>query len=223
MEDLKTNRPIIIGFSAKKQGGKTTAVNALMRAFTNKKISFQTHNFADHLKHRVAELFCPPTMFPFFGYILRDMETKKDEILPCGKTLRYVLQSFGTDYCRTLWPDVWVEAWKRNIFENCFTGSHSDPKVILVGDVRFPNELKAIQEMGGHVIRFTRAPFAEDQHVSETALDYVERETTDMLKGMPDSPTSDVVFDVIIDNKEMSISQQDDAVWALIEEKGWLK
>jgi len=103
-------------------------------------------------------------------------------------TAREVLQYFGTNICRQMLGNCWVDATIRKIQDE---GS----QFAIVTDVRFPNEVEGIQKAGGKVLRFTRGPFAgKDEHESERALD-----------GFTG-------FDAILDNAEMSIPEQNDAV-----------
>lgn len=187
----------ILGFSSKKQGGKTTAVRCVLEALPQYGPTAPlVVSFAQPLKDIVNRCFVP-------GSPLR-MESEEDKatVLPCGKTVREVLQIVGTDWFRSLWPDCWVNAFRRAV-------EVSTCENILVPDVRFPNELAAIQQMGGHVVRFLRAPFAgQDQHASETALDDV---------AVP------LRFDALIDNRDMTIPQQNEAVLALVRERGWMR
>ena len=105
-------------------------------------------------------------------------------------TAREVLQYIGTDIFRKMYHDVWVDATLRKM-------KIEQPEVAVVVDVRFPNEVEGIQKIGGKVIRLTRSPF-KDEHDSETKLD---KENFDWDN-----------FDAIIDNAEMSIEQQSEAV-----------
>jgi hypothetical protein len=175
----RTTNPLIIGVSAKKQGGKTTMVNNLKEFM----VGWSVVRMADALKQVVIDCFVPAELGISVPDDLEDEETKMIT-LPCGKTIRQLLQIIGTDMFRGLWEDVWINAWKTKALR---TGS----RVILVPDVRFPNELKTIQAMGGTVVRLTRAPFVDDVHASETALDdYIEQ------------------FDFVLDNADMSMSAQ---------------
>lgn len=80
-------------------------------------------------------------------------------------TAREVMQVFGTDIMRAWDEDVWVRPCMRKVEE-------ASTKLVLITDVRFPNELEAIHERGGKVIRLLRDPLGgEDKHDSETALD----------------------------------------------------
>lgn len=79
-------------------------------------------------------------------------------------TNREVLQVVGTDIFRMMLDNnVWVNATLRRDW----TGYD----VVIVTDCRFPNEKKAIDDTGGHVIRLERNTGFTDNHASETALD----------------------------------------------------
>lgn len=188
----------ILAFSAKKQGGKTTAVNDIRTNYPDA----PTHNFADALKIIVARTFMPADLVPKNMSAVDWIETNKHTISPCGLTVRQLLQVIGTDVFRAMWADVWVNAWKHRL---PILNTPKSPKLILVADVRFPNEVKAVQALGGRVIRLTRAPYAADDiHASETALDG--------YKG----------FDMVVDNSGMTIEQQNQFIWDALREKGWL-
>lgn len=203
---------MILGFSAKKQGGKTTAVKGIISKSDLECWDYVTINFADMLKKVVGHTLLPAEMITVGTNVYSVIEGNKDLMLPCGLTVRQALQTVGTDWFRKLWPDVWINAWKMQV------QAEDSKTLILVGDVRFPNELKAIQDRGGHVIRLLRAPFSEDTHESETALDIVQRESF-----YPNEPSSvGLMFDAMLDNTNMSIEQQNDAVWDMVQKAGWL-
>jgi len=116
---------------------------------------------------------------------------------------------------RTLDPDCWIRAYKATLAE------FPDNTFILTGDVRFPNEVRCIQELGGHVIRFLRSPF-NDNHKSEMVLDGVEYDTAHSIAKNLGNSSEVILFDAIIDNTEMSITEQNEAVWKLVNEREWL-
>jgi len=74
--------------------------------------------------------------------------------------------------------------------------------------------------LGGHVIRLLRCPFPDDKHESEIALDEIESWSI----HDPDGAASGGVlyFDAIIDNQKMSIDEQNEAVWKLVNERKWI-
>jgi len=107
---------------------------------------------------------------------------------PGPMTAREILQYVGSNIFRKMYKNVWVDGTIRRIKDE---GSST----ALICDCRFPNEVVGTQEAGGKVIRLTRNPNPEDDHISETALDNY------------------IGFDAIIDNKDMSIPEQNDAVY----------
>ncbi len=129
----------IIAFSAKKQGGKTTAVEFLAEKLRSQGKMVAIVNFADQLKDIFFRLFVPCE----WQWDIEKFNENKDTLLPTiNKTVREGLQWFGTDICREAYTDVWINAYKAEIHRFI----HCD--YILTGDVRFPNEVRVIQEIG---------------------------------------------------------------------------
>lgn len=168
----------IIGISGKKQSGKSFLAKNLVeiigdnsqRQGLTRDCNYKIVCMADALKQIVINCFVPPQWDINMSSTVLNSDRTKNLELPCGHTIRYLLQQIGTEMFRSLWSDVWLNAWQRKVawLQDCTVGL----PFVICPDVRFPNELKAIHDMGGVVIRLTRAPFAdEDQHKSETALD----------------------------------------------------
>jgi hypothetical protein len=66
-------------------------------------------------------------------------------------TPRYVLQFWGTEVARKgFHDDIWIAS-----LENKLRKTHDD---IVISDCRFPNEIRAIKNAGGIVIRVVRGP-----------------------------------------------------------------
>ena len=112
-------------------------------------------------------------------------------------TAREFLQHFGTDVCRKIKDNIWVESCISRMLT-------SGTELAIVPDIRFPNEVEAIQKAGGKVIRLTRSPH-EDSHPSETSLDNYEE------------------FDHVIDNQNMNIDETNMELMKRLREWGWLK
>ena len=73
------------------------------------------------------------------------------ERLGCDVTPRWVLQYWGTEVIRKgFHDDLWVAS-----LENRLRSSKDD---IVITDCRFPNEIKAIRNAGGQVVRIKRGP-----------------------------------------------------------------
>jgi len=130
------------------------------------------------------------------------LPTSNTEIRSKKMTAREVMQYIGTDIFRTIYPDVWADSTIRRI-------TAEGTALAVVTDVRFPNEVKAIQDAGGKVIRLTRNSESDDQHSSEVALD---KEQYDWES-----------FDEVIDNKEMAVSACNELVYSMLQKWGWVE
>ena len=78
-------------------------------------------------------------------------------------TAREFMQYFGTNVMRQMYGPIWVDHTINSILSE-------RSELAIVPDVRFPNEVKAIQDAGGKVIRLTRNT-RKDNHASECGLD----------------------------------------------------
>jgi len=104
-------------------------------------------------------------------------------------TFREVAQYFGTEVCRKMMDNCWIQA--------CYTDILADESPIaVVDDARFPNEVMFMKNKGAKVIKLARSPNKEDTHTSETALDSL----------------GDTVFDAVIYNEGMTMKEKNEAV-----------
>ena len=110
-------------------------------------------------------------------------------------TAREFLQYFGTEVCRKIKPNIWVDSCINRI-------NQSGTGLAIVSDVRFPNEVDAIQKAGGKVIRLTRKPY-EDAHGSEISLDDYEG------------------FDYVLDNQDLGVDETNKQLLGIIKSWGW--
>jgi hypothetical protein len=82
------------------------------------------------------------------------------------ETPRRILQLAGTECMRQGYDqDIWARTLERRAV--------TDPDTsVVIGDVRFPNEVDAVHRLGGIVVRVDREVpgTAEDFHLSEIAL-----------------------------------------------------
>jgi hypothetical protein len=99
-----------------------------------------------------------------------------EEVFGSGKSdkTRRWLQERGTEYGRAIaGMDVWCHYLETMIWYNLDHGVQA----IAVADCRFPNEIAAIQALGGKVYRITGRGGAEGvlaQHSSETVMQSIE-------------------------------------------------
>lgn len=138
----------IIAFYGKKQSGKDTAA-AILREYIKPPDRAVTIGFADALKDELCSAFRITRQY---------LEEHKQHF-------RLIMQGYGTDYKRNLIDtDYWVRKWLEKVHELQVSGHTT---YIIVNDLRFLNEYKAIKFLFGMVIQVYRKDFSDDCHVSE--------------------------------------------------------
>lgn len=145
--------PPIIGFSGYGRTGKDTAAEVVAE-----NCGFEHRAFADPMKRVALKLLRvsrPNTATFIEGH---GWERAKEDI----PWLRDYLQHLGTDAMRAEDEDVWVRM---------ALDQPTEQNGIVISDVRFPNEMRAIQERGGVVYRIYRPGYGPaNDHESEVAL-----------------------------------------------------
>lgn len=140
---------MIIGITGLIGSGKDTAANYLI---THHK--FKKESFANTLKDAVAAVFgWDRELLEGQSKHSREWREQVDEWwsdrLGREITPRLVLQQWGTEVCRKAFhDDIWIAS-----VENKLRKTKDD---IVISDLRFPNELRAIKNSGGITIRITR-------------------------------------------------------------------
>jgi hypothetical protein len=193
---------MILGITGKAGSGKDTVADILVRDHHFTKVSFadpMKRICRDVFEFTDAQLWGPSEMRN-----APDERYPRDRKYPGGGfsigqgflTPRLALQTLGTEFGRFCYENVWVDYALRlaSLLENSptsldytaregafpFRGNvgHLFPRAgVVIPDVRFPNEVDAIEKAGGRVVRIVRpgAGLAGSaaHHVSETALDGV--------------------------------------------------
>ena len=142
----------IIAFTGLAQSGKTTAANAFIS------IGYDRMSFADPLKAMVRSLTS-----------VTDKDARPPEL--CGKSLREVYQSLGTDWGRNMvGGNIWIIAGRARL--NTLLGDVESDIIrgIVIDDIRFDNEADLVRSMGGVVIEITRASVPQMEHASEAGI-----------------------------------------------------
>jgi len=104
------------------------------------------------------------TKIPYNKYNTNDYKNILDGIL-VKPTRRMLLQKIGTDCGRDIiHPNIWVNTVMSNYYPYAIKNSTDCVSKWIIPDVRFPNELQAIQERSGIVIRVNRTP----RHIIES-------------------------------------------------------
>lgn len=146
---------MIIGCVGFQGSGKDTIADYLCNIY-----GFKRDSFAATLKDAVAAVF---------GWDRELLEGRTKESRAWRETVdswwanrlnmpnltpRLVLQLWGTEVARKAFhDDTWIAS-----LENKLSKAHND---IVITDVRFPNEIQAVRNAGGIVIRVVRGPEPE--------------------------------------------------------------
>lgn len=142
----------IIAFTGLAQSGKTTAANAFISR------GYDRMSFAEPIKEMVQCL--TPCV---------DKDARPPSL--CGKSLREVYQTLGTDWGRKMvGEDIWINAGRARL-EVLLGDVESDViRGIVIDDIRFDNEADLVRKMGGLVIEITRSSVPQMEHVSEAGI-----------------------------------------------------
>ena len=139
----------IIGLSGLKGSGKSTVALWLESIY-----DFHIVAYADPLKDALELVF---------GLTHEQLRGDAKEIIDerWGLTPRFMMQRFGTEVIRSIHSNAWNIIMERRL-------SNMPETNVVIEDVRYDNEIKQIQGMGGIIwqIRSTRVEEA-DMHSSE--------------------------------------------------------
>lgn len=192
----------IIAFAGRKQSGKTSSCEYVQQIFAKQtRQNSAIYNFADPLKQMCIDIL-GLTKDQCYG-----SDDNKNELVNCvwpdtdkKMTAREVMQYVGTDIFRKMQHNVWADATIRRI-------QNEDLPLALIADCRFPNEVAAIKNAGGIVIKLNRNKY-HSTHASEIALN------------------SDVYnqnnFDLVINNDDISEANKNDIIIEYLSNKGIL-
>jgi hypothetical protein len=154
---------MIIGIAGFQGSGKDTIADYLQNIY-----GFKRDSFAGTLKDAVAAVFGWDR--ELLEGRTRESRAWREQVDPWwaarlgmpGLTPRLVLQRWGTEVARKSWhDDTWIAS-----LENKLNKAHND---IVITDVRFPNEIAAVRNAGGIVIRVVRGPEPEWYATAENA------------------------------------------------------
>lgn len=143
----------LIAFSGLKTSGKSTAANHLVKLYGAERISF-----AQPIREMLAVL----------GLSSADMSVGKEKPHPVlgGNTPRFAMQTLGTQWGREMIDQrLWL-----NILAARVCAAKDAGKLVVVDDVRFPNEVELIREIGGIIIHIERPGLVGGQHASEAGV-----------------------------------------------------
>jgi hypothetical protein len=188
---------MIIGIAGFQGSGKDTIADYLQNIY-----GFKRDSFAATLKDAVA------AVFGWDRELLEGRTTEsrawREQVDPWWAnrlnmpdlTPRLVLQKWGTEVARKSWhDDTWIAS-----LENKLARAHND---IVITDVRFPNEIRAVRDAGGIVIRVVRGP-EPDWFESAIAANQQVQSAVAYMQAQNIHPSEwawiGTEFDAVIDN-----------------------
>lgn len=207
----------ILAFSGRKQSGKSTGGEFVQNFIYNlgSKISCKIYSFADPLKQNVCIDLLGLTEAQCYGsdedknsltkIAWKGMPdyniswTWSKDYDPSGfMTARQVMEFVGTRIFRQMKTNIWVEATLKEI-------NRDSLDLAIIVDARFPDEVDAILNQNGYVIRLTKDDFHSCAE-PEVALD---KTVYDWNK-----------FSLVIDNQNMTLQEKSKEIMKFILNKG---
>lgn len=166
------NAPPVVAFTGHAGSGKSTATKYLVERH-----GYTLVKFAGPLKDMCRAIGLTER------HIEGDWKEEPCDIL-CGKSPRDFMQLLGSEFGRDMIGKFfWVELWRARAARVLTNGGR-----VVVDDCRFPNEAKAIRELGGDIYRLVGRGGIPGQHESERGcgdedLVIANDNTTDALFG----------------------------------------
>jgi hypothetical protein len=165
----------LIGLTGMAGAGKSTVAKILVERH-----GFVEVAFADRLKKLVGELF-GFTKDQLWGP--SSIRNEPDKRYPRADgtylTPREALQKFGTEAGRSCYENIWVDeavkTAKWHLSGEIDIGGGNTARGVVISDVRFPGEVRAIKAEGGQVWSIERSGASglageAGRHLSENAL-----------------------------------------------------
>jgi hypothetical protein len=192
----------IIGFVGLIGSGKDTAADYLVRNH-----NYVRDSFAGSLKDAIASIFGWDRTL--LEGLTSDARAWREKIDPWWAerlnmphlTPRWVLQYWGTEVCRLGFHDeIWIASLEKRI--------QSRKQNTVISDVRFPNEITAIKNLGGLIIRIKRGDdpvwfkYAVTMNAGPNHPDWISASERIRMLGIHSSETAwaGANIDLIIEN-----------------------
>lgn len=165
----------VVGLTGKAAAGKDTVGNYISSQLLLQDRFAMKIACADELKLICSRLFKTAFDVPEEAFYGTQAEKEAPlEAVP-GWTGRKILQFVGTECFRSIHGEVWSREMIGRARHLITSGRCN---IVVVADVRFLSEAKAIQDAGGIVVRVKRpeADCVESTHASETELAHIKED-----------------------------------------------
>jgi hypothetical protein len=148
---------ILIGIAGPAQSGKSTLAGEFRRLVEFRGQKYSEQPFAGPLKRMLASI----------GVDVSELSKNAPVAFLDGRiTPRVMMQTLGTEWGRSMLPDLWLRVWQNEL--------DGDAHLVTVPDVRFDNEAEMIRSLGGLIIHIQRKPttdmLAVPAHASEAGI-----------------------------------------------------
>jgi len=177
---------MLIGLIGVKRSGKDTVADYLKEQY-----GFWKEAFAAKLKEIAKDLW------DLSDEQVNGTTEQKETVDPrWGKSPRELMQQLGTEVGRTCHDETWICYLMRHVDGALEMGAN-----VVITDVRFKNEARAVLAAGGALVRVARPGFDGDAHASEQKqiavdftlandgdLDHLYREVDRCLQILRDMP-----------------------------------
>lgn len=165
---------MLIGICGCKGSGKDTFGEYVCRS----KDKYLSYAFADPLKRVCIELFDLSERQVYHPVAKEVVDVR------WGCTPRHIMQVVGTEICRNVLPihimgmntsegTFWVRK-----FHNWYRKLQGTDTNVVVTDVRFLDEVEAIKNLGGIVVKIVREGTNYDKHASEVEVSRIVADHT---------------------------------------------
>jgi NTP pyrophosphatase (non-canonical NTP hydrolase) len=149
---------MIIGIAGKARSGKDTIAKMIVNEVGGKVLKF-----AEPLKAAASAMTLE-------SYDKFEHGDRSKEIEGLGISYRRLLQLLGTEVCRAISEDFWVNVLHKRIISEKANGCN----LFVISDVRFENEADYVRRNGGAIIHVKREQVGQENvptHASEAGLE----------------------------------------------------
>jgi hypothetical protein len=210
---------LVIAFGHKSGHGKDSCARAIAERYGDT-LDIKRYAFADALKTELYSVLMSPLdsywetvrdvnylALPHPRVVFCSDEDKIEWVEGNKKALGSLLQRYGTEYRRARDSFYWINALRGRIYRD-------QPKVALITDLRFPNEVQFVQACKGYTVKCVRDGFVNPErpadHPSETALDtlvydYEIHATTHGIAQLRQDACD--LFQIILDREQPEIPE----------------